>query len=471
MTYDSENALAWANEQSRRVMQCWSAQGAYTPVPVISTEGCWIHTADGRRIFDLRSAHECINLGFRHPRVLAAMQKQMESVVYVTDDFATEPTAHLAQKLAEITPGSPNKRIWFGQSGAAAIEAAIKGARFYKYHQSACEGAANLEPNRQYPYPYKIISRYRSWHGATALASAASGDPRRWFLEPLDPPGFKHAPEANCYRCPLHHTYPSCDLACANYIDQMIELEGGANKVAAVLVETVVGSNGIIPPPPGYFERLREICDRRDVLLIVDETMTGMGRTGKMLAIEHYGIEPDIIVMGKALGVYCPLTATIFSEKVAAAFDDAIFGHGQSFSGHALGCAAALESIRVIEDENLLEHTRITGEYLGTQLSQLAMRHPSVGEVRGLGLFWTMELVKNKDTREPVRHPTQKYGESVVRRIAQFLLEEKHIYCPGDKFGLWIVPPLVVTKNEIDFLVQAFDDALDLADAEMTPTP
>ena len=445
-------------------MQCWSTQKNYAPVPVEKAEGCWIYTTDGRKIFDLRSAHECINLGFGHPRIMEAMRRQMESVVYVTDDFATEPTARLAAKLAQITPGSPNKRIWFGQSGAAAIEAAIKGARFYKYHQMTGNGLDNLKPDRQYPFPYKIITRYQSWHGATASASAASGDPRRWFLEPLDPPGFKHAPEANCYRCPLHHTFPSCDLACASYIDRMIEMEGGSNKVAAVMVETVVGSNGIIPPPPGYFERLREICDRRDVLLIVDETMTGMGRTGKLLAIEHYGIEPDIIVMGKALGVNCPLTATIFSEKVARVFDDVIFGHGQSFSGHALGAAAALEGLLVLEDENLLEHTTRLGAYLGEKLQALANRHPSVGEVRGLGLFWTMELVKNRETREPIRKPTEKYDDNVVKRMSEFLLEEKHIYVPGDKFGLWIVPPLVVTKEEIDFLVESFDEALVLAD-------
>lgn len=448
-------------------MQCWSPQGDYNPIPIAHTEGCWLYTTDGRKIFDLRSAHECINLGFRHPTVLAAMQAQMEKCVYVTDDFTTEPTARLVQELASITPGSPNKRIWLGQSGAAAVEAAIKGARFYKYRKLAESGVESLAPERQYPYPYKIISRYRSWHGATAGASAASGDPRRWFVEPLDPPGFKHAPEANCYRCPLHHTYPSCDLACASYIDQMIELEGGADKVAAVLVETVVGSNGIIPPPPGYFKRLREICDERDVLLIVDETMTGMGRTGKLLAIEHYDVVPDIIIMGKALGVYCPMTATIFSERVASAFDDMIFGHGQSYSGHALGSSAALASLEVLKNERLIERAATLGEYLGDQLRQLASRHPSVGDVRGMGLFWTMELVKDQTTKEPVRHPTQKYGDSVVRRIAKYLLEEKQIYVPGDKFGLWIVPPLIVTKEEIDFLVEAFDDALYLADKEI----
>ena len=317
-------------------MQCWSAQRDYAPIAVEKTEGCWIHTTDGRRIFDLRSAHECINLGFRHPKVLAAMRAQMDKVVYVTDDFATEPTAKLARRLAELAPGSPDKRVFFCQSGAAAIEAAIKGARQHRYVATFGEHAARTDAPQQYPYPYKIISRYRSWHGATAGASSASGDPRRWFQEPLTVPGIVFAPDADAYRSPFGDGRAATE-ANLRYLDYLIEQEGGNNKVAAMLVETVVGSNGIIPPPEGYLQGLRALCDRWGILLIVDETMTGMGRTGRMFAFEHYGIEPDIIVLGKALGVHCPMAATIFSAKVARTFDDHIFGHGQSFSGHALG--------------------------------------------------------------------------------------------------------------------------------------
>jgi taurine--2-oxoglutarate transaminase len=238
--------------------------------------------------------------------------------------------------------------------------------------------------------------------------------------------------------------------------------------VAAVIVEPIVGSNGIIPPPPEYFPRLREICDRHDVVLIVDETMTGLGRTGKMFAIEHYGIEPDILVLGKALGVYCPLSATVFSSKIAHTFDDSIFAHGQSFSGHALACAAALASLRVIQEENLLDHVNEIGRYLGQGLEVLGRKHPCVGDVRGLGLFWTVELVKDRQTKAPVRKQTQKYAPTVVSEIAKFLLDEKNIYVPGDKFGLWIVPPLVVTKDEIDFLLAAIDEALAIADRRTT---
>ena len=458
----------FAAVQGRYLMQCWAVQRDYAPVGVARTEGCWIHTTDGRRIFDLRSAHESINLGFRHPQVLAAMREQMERVVYVTDDFATAPTAELARTLAEITPGGPDKRVWFGQSGAGAVEAAIKAARFHKYRKMIAAGDENLAPGMHYPYPYKVISRYRSWHGATTGALSVGGDPRRWFSEPMTMPGVLHAPDAYCYRCPFGKTYPACDLDCARYIDEMIELEGGGGKVAAVIVEPVVGSNGIIPPPPGYFPRLRTICDRWDVVLIVDETMSGMGRTGRMLAIEHYDIVPDMVVLGKALGMYCPLSAAVFSEEIARTFDDCLFAHGQSFSGHALACAAALAGLKVIAEERVLDHVAEVGEYLGARLRQLQDRHPCVGDVRGLGLFWTLELVRDRATREPFRRHTEKYARTVVSEIAEFLLQRKNIYIPADKFGLWVVPPLIVTKSEIDFLVDAIDESLVIADRAVT---
>jgi taurine--2-oxoglutarate transaminase len=449
--------------QGRHLMQCWSPQAGYEPVPVASAEGCWITTTEGRRIFDLRSAHECINLGFRHPRVLEAMRRQMESVVYVTDDFATEPTARLARRLAELAPGSPDKRVFFCQSGAAAVEAAIKGARQHQYARLFAGDPPEVDAPGQYPYPYKIISRYRSWHGSTAGAASASGDPRRWFTEPLTVPGVVFAPDADAYRSPFGEGDAATE-ANLRYLDYLIEQEGGSNKVAAMLVESVVGSNGIIPPPPGYLEGLRQLCDRWGLLLICDETMTGMGRTGRFFAFEHAGIEPDIIVMGKALGAYCPTAAVIFSERVSRTFDEQIFGHGQSFSGHALGAAAALASIDVLFDEGLIERSAELGDYLGQRLRELAKSHPSVGDVRGLGLFWTMELVRDRATKEPLRRATEKYSRTVVKEVSDYLFRERDIYVPGDKFGVWVVPPLVVTKEELDWVVAGIDDALAIAD-------
>ncbi|UCH26851.1 MAG: aspartate aminotransferase family protein [Trueperaceae bacterium] len=454
----------FATLQATYLMQCWSAQKGYAPLGVERTEGCWIHTTDGRKIFDLRSAHECINLGFNHPRILDAMRRQLESVIYVTDDFATEPTALLAEKLAHLTPGSPNKKVFFSQSGAAAIEAAIKGARMYKTYTSLKGNQPSEDPF--YPYPYKIVSRYRSWHGATAGATSVSGDPRRWFAEPFTLPGVVFAPEANAYRPPFGDAQTVTE-ANLGYLDYLIEQEGGSSRVAAVLVETVVGSNGIIPPPTGYLEGLRDLCDKWELLLIVDETMTGMGRTGKLLAVEHYDIEPDIVVMGKALGAYCPTAATIFSEHVASVFDEAIFGHGQSYSGHALGAAAALAGLEVVMGEGFLERVQTLGRYLGSRLFELKERHPSVGDARGMGLFWTLELVKDRATKEPVRKATEKYHPTVVTEIAGYLLKEKNVYVPGDKFGIWIVPPLIVSEAELDFVLEAIDGALDLADRRL----
>lgn len=455
------------NIQGKHLMHAWSSQGSYDPIPVSETNGCWIHTPNGRKIFDLRSAHECMNLGFRNSKVLQAMREQMEEVVFVTDDFATEPTARLAKLLAKITPGGSNKRVFFSQSGAAAIEAAIKAARFYQYVNCfQKEGGVNTE-NRQYPYPYKIISRYRSYHGATTGAMTASGDPRRWCQEPLEMPGVKYAPDPYCYRCPLNKEYPSCNLECANYIDKMIELEGGSDEVAAVLVEPIVGSNGIIPPPKEYLSKVRAICDKWNVLLIADEIMTGMGRTGEMFAVDHYNVAPDIITMGKALGAYCPLGATIFNEEISRTFEDNLFCHGQSYTGHALASAGALSSIKVLREDDIIEHAKKMGKYLGKELKNLAGTHESVGDIRGLGLFWTIELVRNRETKEPFRKPTEKYVPTVVSKIAHYMLQEQNIYMPGDKFGFWIVPPLIVNKEEIDFLVESIDDALKISDKKV----
>jgi taurine---2-oxoglutarate transaminase len=447
--------------QAKHMMQCWSAQKNYEPLPAQKTLGCWIYTGDGKKIFDLRSAHECANIGFNHPHVIRAMKDQMESLFYVTDDFATEPAALLARKLSEMAPGSPDKKVWFGQSGASAVEAAIKAARFWQYNRLFSETLPD-ERGRQYPFPYKIISRYRSWHGSTAGALSVSGDPRRWFTEPVNAPGVVFGPDAYPYRSPMGDDDDG--IKAAEYLRYMVQMEGGSDFVAAIIVEPVVGSNGIIPAPAAYMKRVREICDDSGILMIVDETMTGMGRTGKFLAIEHYDIVPDIIVMGKALGMYCPLSACIMSEKVAAVFEENIFGHGQSYSGHALACRAALASIQVIEKEKLLEHTREMGSYLELRLNELRDKHPSVGEVRGIGLMWTLELVRNRETKEPIRSSAQKYSDNPVKQLAEYLLKEKNIYVPGDKFGLWITPPLVVTKDEIDYLVKSFDESLWITD-------
>ena len=239
----------------------------------------------------------------------------------------------------------------------------------------------------------------------------------------------------------------------------MIEQEGGSNAVVGVLVEPIVGSNGIMLPPEGYFEKLQELCKRWDLLLIVDETMTGMGRTGKMFACEHFGIEPDVLIMGKALGAYCPMAASIFSEEVSQSFDSNIFGHGQSYSGHALGAAAALASIDVLFEDKLIEHALSMGVWIEKRLLELAEKYPIVSHIQGIGLFWTVHLA-GQDENTPVRLATEKYQENLVASISKFLFEEHSIYTPSDKFGIWIVPPLVATQEEMSWVLDCIEDAL-----------
>lgn len=442
--------------QARYMLQCWAKQENYKPIGVSATDGCWIHTTDGRKIFDLRSAHECINVGFRHPRVLQAMREQMQSVVYVTDDFASAPTAQLAHRLAHLSPGSSSKKVYFCQSGAAAVEAAIHGARMYKYNQVFGNDTYTPDAPMQYPYPYKIVSRYRSWHGATNMATSASGDPRRWFSEPLTAPGFVFAPDPGGPHSPFDAQRVDENIA---YIDYMVEQEGGSGAVVGVLVEPIVGSNGIMLPPPGYLKKLRDLCDRWDLLLIVDETMTAMGRTGKLFACEHYGVIPDILIMGKALGAYCPLAAVLFSQKVARSFDMNYFGHGQSYSGHALAAAAALASIDTLIEERLLEHTRAMGEWVEDRLLEIADKHAIVSHVQGIGLFWMIHIAGGQND-QPVRRATEKYQDNLVASISRYLLYRHNIYTPADKFGIWIVPPLVVSRQEMSWVLDCVEDAL-----------
>ncbi|MBK8946095.1 MAG: aspartate aminotransferase family protein [Ignavibacteriae bacterium] len=449
--------------QKKYLLQCWGKQENYNPISIERTEECYLYTTDGRKIFDLRSAHECINLGFKNPYIISSIKKQLEDIIYVTDDFATEPTSKLAKKISEISPGDGDKKVWFGQSGADAVEAAIKTAKLYKFYK--LQSKTDISEKDFINLPYRIISRYRSWHGATMGASSVSGDPRRWFNEPIFNSTL-FAPEAYCFRCPLKQIFPGCNLACADYVDHIIEMEGGENRIAAIILEPIVGSNGIIPPPDGYFKRIREICTKWDIVLIIDETMSGFGRTGKMFAIEHYDIIPDIIIMGKALGVYVPLTAMIIQPHISKIFEKNIFGHGQSYSGHTLGCAAALAGIEFIENENILEKTFAKGKYLEEKLNRLRNKHWSIGDIRGIGLMWTIEIIKNNLTKEPIKKVTEKYKETVIGKISKYLLDEKNIYVPSDKFGIWIVPPLIVTYEELDYIIEAIDEALIIADNE-----
>ena len=313
----------------------------------------------------------------------------------------------------------------------------------------------------------KIISRYRSYHGSTMGSIAATGDMRRWAMEPAGKiPGVIFAPEVHCYKCPLNHQYPECGIACAEYIEHMIENEG---DVAAVLVEPVVGTNGILIPPKEYLPRLRAICDKHNVLLIADEVMSGWGRTGKWFAVDHWDVKPDILVTAKGItSAYMPLGLCATSMKIASYFDDHFFSHGHTYEAHPMTLAPAVAAIKEFRRLNLIDRSRDMGNYLGDQLHQLKARHPSIGDVRGLGLFWAVDLVRDQKTKQPFNTKADKISgvPTLVEKIAAQMMKNG-VFIQAWISHFIIAPPLIISHEEIDLGVKALDDALSIADAEL----
>ena len=312
----------------------------------------------------------------------------------------------------------------------------------------------------------KIISRYRSYHGSTMGSVAATGDPRRWAMEPAGKiPGVIFAPEVNCYKCPLLHSYPGCGIACVEYIAHMIENE---SDVAAVLVEPVVGTNGVLVPPDEYMPRLRQICDAHGVLLIADEVMSGWGRTGRWFAVDHWDVRPDILTTAKGITTaYVPLGLCATSTKIAAFFDDHYFSHGHTYEAHPITLAPAVAAIGEMKRLNLIDRARESGAYLGAALRGLMEKHPSVGEVRGLGLFWALDLVRNRERREPFNSMADKVAGRplVVDRVAADMMA-RGVFVQAWVSHIVIAPPLIITREEIDAGLAALDAALAIADGE-----
>ena len=359
----------------------WAAQGAVSPVAVERAEGSYLYDHDGRRILDLNAQLMNVNLGHQHPTVVAAIKAQADKLCYVNPRFATQPRGELGRELAKITPGSLCKSF-FTLGGAEATDHAVKIAR--------------LATGRQ-----KIVARRRSYHGSTYGAITLTGEARRWATEP-GISGVVRAADPYQYRCRFCSGQPQCDLRCADDIDEVIRVEGPDN-VAAVIVEPIAGANGVVVPPDGYLPRVREICDEYGVLLIADEVMTGFGRTGKWFAVEHWDVEPDIMTISKGLtSGTVPLGAVVVSDEVAHHFEDNPLWAGLTYGAHTLGCAAALATIQAYRDEGIPERVAVMGETLKAEYAAMAARHPSIGEARSLGLFSVLELVRNRETREPL---------------------------------------------------------------------
>src|SRR6201996_6037599 len=377
----------------------WRFQKGWTPLHVADAEGCFFIDAAGKRYLDFSAQLMCVNLGHKNPAVISAIEAQARALPYIAPGYATDVRVELSQLLLDVLPKGLEK-FFFTTSGTEANEAAFKIARLFTGKS-------------------KIVSRYRSYHGSTMASIAATGDPRRWASEPsAKGQGVVFGPEVNCYNCPIRHRYPECDIACADYLEHIIENE---SDVAAVLVEPVVGTNGVLVPPREYLPRLRRICDRQNVLLIADEVMSGWGRTGQWFAVDHWNVQPDILVTAKGItSAYVPLGLCATTKRIADYFEDHLFAHGHTYEAHPLTLAPAVATIREMQRLNLVDRSREMGAYLGQQLSALRDKHPSIGDVRGLGLFWGVELVKNRTTKKPLNTKQEKIAGKplIVDRIA-----------------------------------------------------
>ncbi|MGB9408029.1 MAG: aminotransferase class III-fold pyridoxal phosphate-dependent enzyme [Terracidiphilus sp.] len=423
----------------------WRFQKGWKPLHIVDAEGCWFTDGAGKRYLDFSSQLMCVNLGHKNKRVIESIAEQARELAYAAPAYATAARARLSLKLLEVLPEGLNK-FFFATGGAEANEAAFKIARMYTGKT-------------------KIISRYRSYHGSTSAAIAATGDPRRWAMEPGGKgSGFVFAPETNCFNCPIKHTYPGCNIACADYIEHMIRNE---SDVAAIILEPVVGTNGILVPPPEYFPRIREICDRYGVLLIGDEVMSGWGRTGKWFAEQHWGVTPDILVTAKGItSAYVPLGLCATTTKIADYFEDHYFSHGHTYEAHPMTLGPAVATIEEMQRLKLVERAASLEPYVREKLVALKSRHASVGDVRGLGLFFAVDLVKNHATKQPFNTMRDKVEGKplLVDQISAKMMAQ------GVSIQAWlshfvIAPPLIVTKEELDLGIAALDEHLSIADA------
>jgi len=426
----------------------WRFQKSWNPLHVVDAEGCYFIDAAGKRYLDFSSQLMCVNLGHKNPAVIKSIEEQARALPYIAPSYASDARAKLSNLLLEVLPKGLEK-FFFTTSGTDANEAAFKIARMYTGKT-------------------KIIARYRSYHGSTTASIAATGDPRRWAMEPGGKAqGFIFAPEVNCYNCPIKHTYPSCNIACADYIEHMITNE---SNVAAVILEPVTGTNGVLIPPPEYFPRLRKICDAHGVLMIADEVMTGWGRTGKWFAVDNWNVQPDILVTAKGItSAYVPLGLCATTTKIAKHFDDHYFAHGHTYEAHPMTLAPAVATIHEMQRLGLVDRANKIGAYIGEKLKALPARHPSIGDVRGIGAFWAVELVKNRQTKQAFNTMLDKVEGKplVVDQVAAEALKR------GVALQAWvshfvIAPPLIIEEAEVDAGVAALDAALSIADAAVS---
>ena len=443
MAVESATTMSSAEivELSRRhTFFSWSAQGAIDPIAIDRAEGVYLYTPEGQRILDFNSQLMSVNIGHGDRRVIDAIAAQAAKLQYVQPAFATEPRARLGAKLAEILPGDLDK-VFLTLGGAEAIENAIKLARAFTGR-------------------HKILARYRAYHGATLGAMTLTGDPRRWANEPA---------LVGVVRYPDTHRWGEAEprpvAESLQGLEDVIRYEG-PHTIAAVFLETIVGTNGILIPPDGYVQGVREICDRHGILMVADEVMAGFGRTGKWFAIQHWDTVPDLMTMAKGLtSSYLPLGAVAMNHKIADYFDDHFYYGGLTYSSHAVSCAAALANLAVYEEDGLIENAARLDGVMRRHHADLADRHPSVGATRNLGLFGILDLVRSRDPWTPL---TPFNGTSDEMKAIGKYLREHGLYTMIANNSIHTNPPLCITEDQLAEGFAIIDGALDIADQAVT---
>ncbi|HEX9093764.1 MAG TPA: aminotransferase class III-fold pyridoxal phosphate-dependent enzyme [Coriobacteriia bacterium] len=424
----------------RHTIYEWSAQSKVDPIPVARAEGVYFWTPEGKRFLDFNSQLMCANIGHSHPKVVRAIQEQAATLAYANPFMATEVRARLGARLAAVTPGDIDT-FFFTNGGADANENAIRIARVVTGR-------------------HKILARYRSYHGGTAGAIALTGDPRRWNAEP-GMPGVVRAPDFHRWGC----RDPEPLETCLRDLEDVIRFEGG-QTIAAFIVEPVVGTNGILIPPAGYMQAVREICDRHGILLIADEVMSGFGRTGRWFAVDHWGVVPDLMTMAKGItSAYVPLGAVGMRPGIARVFQERAFPGGLTYNSHPLACAAALATLQVYEDEDLITRAAERGAYLRARVEEIARRHPSVGATRSIGLFGIFELVRNQRTFEPLAPYNGTSDEMAA--LGRFF-RERGLYTFVRFNTFFTNPPLVISEAQIDEGLAIIDEGLTITDRAVT---
>ncbi|MEW6092765.1 MAG: aminotransferase class III-fold pyridoxal phosphate-dependent enzyme [Chloroflexota bacterium] len=431
----------------QHVFWTWSAQAKVNPIPVTRAEGVYFWDTDGKRYLDFNSMTMCVNIGHGNRRVIKAMQGQAAEIPYAAPGMATKIRALASKAVADVTPGGKLSKILFTLGGADANENAVKLARGYTGR-------------------FKVLTRYRSYHGATAGAMALTGDPRRLAWEPGLMPGVVHFLDPYRYRSTFHRTNPDISeaefcLDYLNHLEEIIQYEG-PETIAAILIESVTGTNGIIIPPDGYMQGVRALCDKYGIVLIADEVMSGFGRTGRWFAVDHWNVVPDIITMAKGLtSAYAPLGAVAMKPEIAAAFDEHVFESGLTYTSHPVSLAAAVANIQVMKDERIVEHAAEMGPVLNRMLKDLGEAHRSVGEVRNIGLFGIIELVRDRKTKEPMAPWNGSSPEMAAFRKACL---EKGLYLYTHWHTALIIPPLIITEAQLQEGMEVLEEALEITD-------